>query len=67
VFFFRAAGDSDRAQFGQRKAINRTEMAAKDDSDKMRSLREIVRNKFTFDVLKNAGGKTTMANLPQHL
>jgi hypothetical protein len=35
-------------------------MAAKDDSDKMRSLREIVRSKFTVDVLKSAGGTVSL-------
>lgn len=31
-------------------------MAAKDDSDRMRSLRDIVRSKFTGEVFKTAGG-----------
>ena len=38
-------------------------MAAKDDSERMRSLREIVRNKFTVDVLKSAGGTACPATI----
>jgi membrane-anchored glycerophosphoryl diester phosphodiesterase (GDPDase) len=47
---------------GQEQENNRG-MAAKDDSDRMRSLREIVRSKFTVDVLKNAGGELCLAFL----